>query len=100
MANNNLQSLANQIKWCRDSKNYLIELENNLASVATHYQTATDDMRNKGYLTDLLPQIEQMNREFQELSADLIGHIEQEHLAYIENQSVGIRGALGKIMGN
>lgn len=38
------------------------------------------------------------NREFQELSSDLVGHIEQEHLAYIEKQSVGIRGALEKII--
>ena len=30
----------------------------------------------------------------------LIGHIEREHLAYLETQSVGIRGALGKIMGS
>lgn len=69
-----------------------------LHSVATKYQQTTDELRNQGYMADLLPQIEQMNREFQELSSDLIGHLEQEHLAYIETQSVGIQGALSKIM--
>jgi len=39
-----------------------------------------------------------MSREFQEISSDLIGHIEQKHLAYIEKQSVAIRGALEKVM--
>lgn len=41
-----------------------------------------------------------MNREFQELSIDLIGHIEREHLAYIEKQSIGLRGDLDRILGS
>lgn len=98
MENEQLQSLANQIGWCRTTKDYLIGLNGELHSVATNYQTTVDELRNQGYMADLLPQIEQMNREFQELSADLTGHIEQEHLAYIETQSVAIRGALSKIM--
>ena len=100
MKNNNLQSLANQIGWCRTTKDYLIGLNGELHSVATNYQTILDELRSRGYMADLLPQIEEMNREFQEISSDLIGHIEREHLAYIEKQSVGIRGALEKIMGS
>jgi len=99
MENNNTQSLANQLGWCRTSKDYLIGLSNKLHSVSSEYQSTVDDLRNRGYMADLLPQIEEMNREFQELSSDLIGHIEKEHLAYIEKQSVGIRGALEKVMG-
>ena len=99
MENNNLQSLGNQIAWCRTTKNYLIGLNREIYSVATNYQTTVDELRNRGYMADLLPQIEEMNRDFQEISSDLIGHIEKEHLAYIEKQSVGIRGALEKVMG-
>ena len=71
-----LQSLANQIGWCRRTKDYLIGLNGELHSVATNYQTTVDELRNRGYMADLLPQIEEMNREFQEISSDLIGHIE------------------------
>ena len=99
MENDNLQSLGNQIGWCRTTKNYLIGLNEEIHSVATNYQSTVDELRNRGYMADLLPQIEEMNREFQEISSDLIGHIEKEHLAYIEKQSVGIRGALKKVMG-
>jgi len=100
MENEQLQSLANQIGWCRTTKDYLIGLNDELYSVAKNYQDIVDELRSQGYMADLLPQIEEMNREFTESSSDLIGHIEREHLAYIENQSVGIRGGLGKIMGN
>lgn len=100
MENDNLQSLANQIGWCRTTKDYLIGLNGELHSVATNYQNTLDELRNRGYMADLLPQIEEMNREFQEISGDLIGHIEREHLAYIDKQSIAIRGALEKIMGS
>ena len=96
--NSNIQSLANQLGWCKTSKDYLIGLNNKLHSVSNEYQVTVDELRNKGYMADLLPQIEEMNREFQEISSELMGHIEQEHLAYIEKQSVGIRGALEKVM--
>ncbi len=100
MENNKLQSLANQIDWCRRTKDYLVNLNTKLYSVATNHQTSLDDLRNRGYMTDILPKIEEMNREFQELSSDLIGHIEREHLAYIEKQSIGLRGDLEKILGS
>jgi len=100
MENEQLQSLANQIGWCRTTKDYLIGLNDEFYSVAKNYQDIVDELRSQGYMADLLPQIEEMNREFTESSSDLIGHIEREHLAYIENQSVGIHGALRKIMEN
>ena len=98
--NDKLQSLANQIDWCRTTKQYLIDLNNKLHSVATNHQTSLDDLRNRGYMSDILPKIEEMNREFQELSIDLMGHIEREHLAYIEKQSIGLRGDLDRILGS
>ncbi len=96
--NNKLQSLANQIDWCRITKKYLIDLNKKLHSVATNHQNSLDDLVNRGYMTDILPKLEEMNREFQELSSDLIGHVEREHLAYIEKQSVGLRGDLEKVL--
>jgi len=102
MVNNNshTQSLANQLGWCITTKDYLIGLENELRFVANKYQNIVDELRNRGYLADFQTKIEAMNREFQETSSDLIKHIENEHLAYIERQSVSIRGSLEKVMGS
>jgi hypothetical protein len=100
MVNSNMQSLANQLGWCITTKDYLIELENELRFVANKYQNIVDELKNRGYLADLLYQIEVMNKEFQETSSDLIKHIENEHLAYIERQSVSIRGSLDRILGS
>ena len=98
--NSNMQSLANQLGWCITTKDYLNELNGRLHSVASGYQGMIDELRNRGYMADLLPQIENMNREFQETSSDLIKHIENEHLAYIDKQSVAIRGALDRLLGS
>ena len=100
MENQNLQSLANQINWCKTTKEYFISLNNELHSVSTNYQTTLDELAKRGYMADLLPQLEQMEREFQKSSENLIGHIEQEHLSYIEKQSDGILGALEMITGH
>ncbi len=98
--NDKLQSLANQIDWCRTTKQYLIDLNNKLHSVATNHQTSLDNLRKAGYIADGLSKLEEMNREFQELNIDLMGHIEREHLAYIEKQSIGLRGDLDRILGS
>ena len=44
MENDNLQSLANQIGWCRMTKDYLIGLNGELHSVATNYQSTLDEL--------------------------------------------------------
>ena len=98
MGNDKLQSLANQIDWCRKSKKYLIELDESLHSLATDYQNNVESLKNQGYLADIFPIFEDMNREFQNTSSDLQGHINREHLAYIEKQSIGLSQDLKDIL--
>ena len=59
-------------------------------SLATEYQNNVESLKNQGYLVDIFPIFEDMNREFQNSSSDLQGHINREHLAYIEKQSMGL----------
>lgn len=99
MSNTNLQSLANQVGWCKTTKDYLITLNDELRLVSTSYENTLNELTSRGYMSDLLPQLQQMKKEFHESSNDLIGHIEYEHLAYIEKQSEGIRGALEMLTG-
>jgi len=95
----NLQSLANQINWCKTTKEYFISLNNELNSVSTNYEITLRELAERGYMADLLPQLHQMEKEFEKSSRDLIGHVEQEHLSYIEKQSDGILGALEMLTG-
>lgn len=98
MEKKELQSYANQIEWCRESKQYLIELNHKLYSLSMEYQTNLNELRNKGCVENVLSIVEQMNREFQESSSDLIGHVNNEHLGYIETQSVGLNGDLEEFL--
>jgi len=59
MENDNLQSLANQIGWWRTTKDYLIGLNGEQHYVANNYQSTLDALRNRGYVADLLPQIDE-----------------------------------------
>jgi len=40
-----------------------------------------------------------MEKEFEKSSRELMAHLEQEHLSYIEKQSDGILGALEMLTG-
>ena len=99
MTKEELQSYANQINWCGKSKQYLIDLTNELHSLSSKYQENLDGLRTKGCVDNALSIVADMNREFQTSSSDLIGHIEKEHLDYIEKQSFGLRGDLDAFMG-
>ena len=94
-----MQSLANQLQWCMNSKNYLNDLNSDLRRVSDKYDNAVDELRSRAYMDEMLPQIAQMNKEFEEGIKNLIFHIDSEHVSYVNTQSQAIRGALDGIMG-
>jgi hypothetical protein len=49
------------------------------------------------YIEELLVIIRPMQNEFQESTQDLIRHIEEEHLEYIERQAKNIRADLAEL---
>jgi hypothetical protein len=94
---NDTQSLANQLGWCITTKDYLNNLNTETRYVANQYEAMVDMLKKSNYLAELLPQIQQMQQEFQESTDDLIKHIESEHLAYIENQSKSVQSILSNL---
>jgi hypothetical protein len=94
---NDTQSLANQLGWCITTKDYLNNLNSETRYVAKQYEAMVDMLKQSNYLAELLPQIQQMQQEFQESTDDLIKHIESEHLAYIENQNKSIQSILSNL---
>jgi hypothetical protein len=94
---NDTQSLANQLGWCITTKDYLNNLNSETRYVAKQYEAMVDMLKQSNYLAELLPQIQQMQQEFQESTDDLIKHIESEHLAYIENQSKSVQSILSNL---
>ena len=95
---NDSQTLANQLGWCITTKDYLANLNTETRYVAKQYETMVDWLKQHNYIGELLPQIEQMQQEFQESCDDLMTHVESEHLAYIENQSKHIQNILSMLL--
>ncbi len=95
----NLQSLADQLGWCITTSDYLNnDINDELRFVAKRYEDTVKDLRNAGYLSNSLEQIERMQEEFQRASEDLIRYIENEHLEYIKRQSGQIQSAMGQFL--
>jgi len=84
------QRLADQLGWCITTKDYLNNLDNELRHIASQYQHTVDELKQHGYMADLLPRIEQLNETFQNETQALIRYVEEEHLAYIDKQSRSI----------
>jgi G:T/U-mismatch repair DNA glycosylase len=94
---NDTQSLANQLGWCITTKDYLNNLNAETRYAEKQYEAMVDMLKQSNYLAELLPQIQQMQQEFQESTDDLIKHIEDEHLTYIESQSKSIQNILSSL---
>ena len=92
-----MASLANQLGWCITTKDYLNNLNSELKYVANSYLEAVDELREYGYLEEMLPHLENLNQEFEEKVNKLIAYIENDHLDYIDKQSQVIQSKMGVV---
>lgn len=90
------QSLANQLGWSITTKDHLNNLSATMRNFSMHYQEQVNMLASKGYFAETLNEIRQMSQEFDSATDDIVKHIEQEHLAYIEKQSKEIRSVLSQ----
>ncbi|MEN9434508.1 MAG: hypothetical protein RLZZ422_2097 [Pseudomonadota bacterium] len=90
----NANSLANQLGWCITTKDCLNNLNSELLFAKNRYENMVADLRSTGYMSDLLPMIENMSAEFGEDINALIKYIQDEHLAYIQIQADATASAI------
>ena len=91
-----IQSLANQLSWCMVTKNYLNELNGEIRFVSNQYADSIERLEHN-YISELLPEMRRMRDEFEDMASELIKHIENEHLEYVDKQSRSIQGVLGSL---
>jgi hypothetical protein len=94
----NPNSLANQLGWCITTKDYLNNLNSELLFTKNRYENMVADLRSTGYMSDLLPMIENMNADFGEEINELIKYIQDEHLAYIQIQADATASAINTLI--
>ncbi len=90
-----MASLANQLGWCITTKDYLNNLNSELKYVSNSYNQAVDELREYGYLEEMLPNLQQLSQEFEDEINKVIAYIEDDHLDYIDKQSQTIRENMG-----
>lgn len=83
----NTNSLADQLGWCITTKDYLNSLNSEMLFVKNQYQNMVTNLRSSGYMSDLLPMIDNMNVDFGAEINALVKYIQDEHLAYIQVQA-------------
>lgn len=93
-------SLENQLGWCITTKDYLNNLNSELLHAKNRYENMVTDLRSTGYMSDLLPMIENMSVEFGEDINALIKYIQNEHLAYIQIQADAIASTVNTLLGS
>lgn len=91
------QDLANQLGWSITTKDYLNELNSELRYVNNSYANLAQDLSAQDYLGELLAQIAQMQNEFSQNTDELIRHVENEHLEYIQRQADSIKEKLASL---
>jgi lipopolysaccharide biosynthesis regulator YciM len=95
---NEPQSLANQLGWCITTRDYLEDLNGEVNHIARQYENSVDFLRTHGYFAELLAEISKMHDEFQIKADELVRHINNEHLSYINAQSNAVSGAIQSLL--
>ena len=94
----NPNSLADQLGWCITTKDYLNNLNSEMLYVKNQYQNMVTNLRSSGYMSDLLPMIENMSTDFDTEINALVKYIQDEHLAYIQVQADATASAINTLM--
>jgi len=90
------QSLANQLGWVITTKDNLNELSGTMNNFSKHYAEQVNMLNSRNYFAEALNEIRLMSQEFEEHTKDIVRHIEEVHLAYIDVQSKSIREELSQ----
>ena len=79
--------LADQLGWCITTQDYLTELTNELKYVADSYNRSVESLAQARYIAEYLPQIQALSQEFTDEVNSLIAYIQDDHQAYIQEQT-------------
>jgi hypothetical protein len=88
------QSLADQLGWSITTQDYLNNLNMELKSVAQRYQDSVDNLREFGYIAEMMPHLENLCSEFEHSIDGIVNYIENEHIEYVDSRSKTIEGIL------
>jgi hypothetical protein len=91
------KDLRDQLGWCITTKDYLNGLNGNLSDVSRQYQNMVNELRNHECMDNMVSVADVMSVEFDKEIRGLIKYIEDEHLAYIQKQSVAIVAAINNL---
>ena len=84
------QSYANQLGWAITTKDNLNELSATMRTFSNHYIEQINMLEERDYMAESLNEVRQMSNEFEDATVDIINHIEQSHINYINNQTKAI----------
>ena len=93
------QSLADQLGWCNTTQYHLNNLNMELKSVARQYRSSIDNLREFGYIAEMMPHLESLCSEFEESINSVVNYIESEHIEYVYNRSKTIQDMLSNKLG-
>lgn len=93
-----MNSLSNQLGWCITTKDYLNNLNSEMRFVANQYTSMANDLGSSGFIAEMLPMIDSMSQEFNQDVNQIIKYVEDEHLAYVQKQSVAIQDVINKLL--
>lgn len=94
----NANSLADQLGWCITTKDYLNNLNSEMLFVKTRYENMITNLRSSGYMSDLMPMIENMSADFGTEIHQLVKYIQDEHIAYVQVQADATASTIEQIV--
>ncbi|WP_028453075.1 hypothetical protein [Chitinilyticum aquatile] len=98
----NMQSsanLADQLAWCITTRDYLTNLQEEIKYAGKQYYSSVQDLANERYLNEMLQQLHPVMMDFIQQADEVVRHIEDEHLSYINDRARFVSEKLKQVLG-
>ena len=93
-----MADLADQLRWCITTKDYLHDLIDEIESTGKAYEQMIYELKKNGYFGDIAIPLIKNQQHFQNEVESLKKYVADEHLDYIQDQADSVSATLRKLL--
>lgn len=94
-----IQSFADQLGWCGTTRDYLHGLQDEIKYTGRQYVQAYEALQEAQYMQELLLEMRPLLQEFIGKADEVIRHVDDRHVAYIDAQAKDVAATLQTLQG-
>jgi len=98
-SSDDVQSYANQLQQCRNMRQHLGDLDDEILRLTQTYHTAMMSLQQEQYVNEELQSLARVLEQFAPQAEALSSHLRMRHLAYIDERARQVTATMNEALG-